>query len=69
MVNVALPGLDEYDAAKLFLQRMHRLSHRGYTGRIEKKMEATDHLSLILNTLYYRKLSRGLKFLKSMFKG
>ncbi|CAE7034962.1 unnamed protein product [Symbiodinium natans] len=24
VVNVALPGLEEYDAAKLFLQRMHR---------------------------------------------
>ncbi|CAE7252287.1 unnamed protein product [Symbiodinium necroappetens] len=24
VVNVALPGLEEYDSAKLFLQRMHR---------------------------------------------
>ena len=29
VVNVALPGLEEYDSAKLFLQRMHRPPRAG----------------------------------------
>ena len=34
VVNVALPGLEEYDAAKLFLQRMHRPPRAGLAGAV-----------------------------------
>ena len=56
VVNVALPGLEEYDSAKLFLQRMHRPPRAGsvYGARLGGVVRDCTRMILSERTLRHK---------------